>query len=211
MSKSRRMMLISVLLVIISMLSIAGTLAYLTDQRKAENVLKFGEIEIDVTGTNWDPKGTPAIELRPGITVNKDPRVSNLPTSMNCYVRARVTFTHSTGTVNKQNIMDFIEVPDLTGTGWSVSADDVTAGKVWGKSDTILLVYDKVLKPSESTNPIFTEFKLRQFSKINSALPFLEGANSGFEIQIVAEAVQTEAEGLTISGAEDAFKKLFGK
>lgn len=68
-----------------------GTLAYFTDEDKADNVFTVGNVSIDLTEPNWDASGSQdAPEVYPGEALAKDPTVTNDGANP-CFVRVKVT------------------------------------------------------------------------------------------------------------------------
>lgn len=84
--------------------SVAGTLAYLTDNQDVTNTFTIGKVEIKLdeavvekeTGkapdtTNRTEDGNTEVRMIPGRTIDKDPTVTVLKDSEACYVRVKVT------------------------------------------------------------------------------------------------------------------------
>lgn len=84
--------------------SVLGTVAYLTDRQDVTNTFTVGNVQIKLdeavvdaeTGKAYDLKvrteeGNPDVLLVPGRTIDKDPTVTVLKDSEDCYVRVKVT------------------------------------------------------------------------------------------------------------------------
>lgn len=82
--------------------SVAGTLAYLTDSKSVDNTFTVGNVHIKLDEANVDPKtgketegrteaGNTEVLMVPGRTIDKDPTVTVLQNSEDCYVRLKVT------------------------------------------------------------------------------------------------------------------------
>ena len=198
----RRILAISMSLVIVAILAIGATLAYFTDTKTATNTFTMGNVNIKLDETNVnDPEGDRVsqneYDVYPGAEVEKDPTVHNVGKN-GAYIRA---------TVNVSNWMnlcaayypDFKEtfpnegykaalnllVGDL-GEGWSVV--DVEAGDVFtiGQFDAkFVLKYDSVLASGADTTAMFENVTIP--AGIDNA-----NANSFKEIKIVAQAMQAD-------------------
>ena len=84
--------------------SVAGTVAYLTDTKAVENTFTVGKVKIKldeatvdtesgkaVTPASRTEEGNKRIRMIPGRTIDKDPTVTVLKDSEDCYVRVKVT------------------------------------------------------------------------------------------------------------------------
>jgi len=82
--------------------SVAGTLAYLTDNQDVTNTFTIGKVEIKLDEAVVDQEtgaatsgrtetGNTAVRLIPGRSITKDPTVTVLKDSEDCYVRVKVT------------------------------------------------------------------------------------------------------------------------
>lgn len=104
-SKAILMALCAVLLVAASVM---GTLAYLTSTDTVVNTFTVGNVQIKLDETKVDTNGDPVLtngvqtrvdannyKLLPGHTYTKDPMVTVLKGSEECYVKMTVTFTEA--------------------------------------------------------------------------------------------------------------------
>ena len=213
----RRILAISMSLVIVAILAIGATLAYFTDTKTATNTFTMGNVNIKLDETNVnDPEGDRVsqneYDVYPGAEVEKDPTVHNVGKN-GAYIRA---------TVNVSNWMnlcaayypDFKEtfpnegykaalnllVGDL-GEGWSVVG--VEAGDVFtiGQFDAkFVLKYDGVLAPGADTTAIF--------EKVSIPAGIDNANNESFnQIKIVAQAMQADG----FNTWEDAFAAFDAK
>ena len=198
----RRILAISMSLVIVAILAIGATLAYFTDTKTATNTFTMGDVKIKLDETNVnDPDGdrvtSNAYDVYPGAEVMKDPIVHNVGKN-GAYIRA---------TVNVSNWMNLVAAyyPDFKetfpnegykaalnllvgdlGEGWSVV--DVEAGDVFtiGQFDAkFVLKYDGVLASGADTTPIFEKVSIP--AGITNA-----SAESFNQIKIVAQAMQAD-------------------
>ena len=199
----RRILAISMSLVIVAILAIGATLAYFTDTKTAINTFTMGDVKIKLDETNVnDPDGDRVsqneYDVYPGAVVKKDPIVHN--TGKNgAYIRATVNVS------NWMNLVaayypDFEEtfpnegykaalnllVGEKLGEGWSVV--DVEAGDVFtiGQFDAkFVLKYDGVLASGADTTPMFENVIIP--AGITNA-----SAESFNQIKIVAQAMQAD-------------------
>ena len=102
-SKFRRILLLLACAVLLVSLSVGATLAYLTSTDEVENTFTVGDVQIKLdeakvnteTGKAPDPKdrtpdGNKQVRMVPGRLIDKDPTVTVLKDSENCYVRVKV-------------------------------------------------------------------------------------------------------------------------
>lgn len=204
--------IISIALVV-AMIAIiaAGSFAYFTDTKNAENTFTMGNVEIVLDETNVaNPKGdrvtSNEYNVYPGAVVTKDPIVHN--TGKNgAYIRA---------TVNVSNWMNMVAdyYPDFKvafpndgykaalnllvgalGEGWSVVG--VEAGDVFtvGQFDAkFILKYDGVLAAGAETTAMFQTVTIP--AGIDNA-----NADSFNKVKVVAQAIQADG----FETWEDAF------
>lgn len=86
----KRIFAIALVVCFLATAIVSGTLAYLTDEDKAENVFTVGKVEIDLTEPNWDATGKEeAKESYPGERLAKDPTVENIGPNP-CFVRIKI-------------------------------------------------------------------------------------------------------------------------
>lgn len=196
----KRVILITVVAMFTVLLLISSTLAYLTDAFTVTNTLRFGEITIDVTEEGW-PSGGGTKTIEPGALVTKKPVVTNKTgaDSVPCYVRATIAIGVTGGgqvLPQGKSIMDYLQIDGLNA-GWSVLGTGT-----WGSSHLITVYYTQPLQPGDSTSAIFNGFKLLETS---GGVALLEGANTGFNLNINVEAVQANVNGKPYDSALDAF------
>lgn len=102
----KKKILVACLCVALAVLTIAGTtLAYLTDSKEVKNTFTVGKVKIALDEAKVDTDGTPIAgekrvteneyKLMPGHTYTKDPTVTVLGGSEDCYVRLKVTFNNA--------------------------------------------------------------------------------------------------------------------
>lgn len=95
MKKAKKVLLLVLCAVLLVGASVAGTVAYLTSQDEVVNTFTVGQVDIELHETNEETRenGTVGLNLHllPGIPVDKDPTVTVLKDSEDCYVRVKVT------------------------------------------------------------------------------------------------------------------------
>ena len=80
------------LCIALAVVAIGGaTLAYFTDSKDVTNTFTVGNVEIKLT----EPKWTPNSKLVPGTEIGKDPTVTVVKGSEECYVRIMMTINKS--------------------------------------------------------------------------------------------------------------------
>lgn len=105
-SKFRRILLLLACAVLLVSLSVGATLAYLTSTDEVENTFTVGDVQIKLdeakvnteTGKAVEPEeriddGNKLVRMVPGRLIDKDPTVTVLAGSEDCYVRVKVTVT----------------------------------------------------------------------------------------------------------------------
>ena len=158
-----------------------GTLAYLTSEGTAHNVITTGGVEIAVQEWADEDKQTPFEDLEgimPGMTVTKIAEIKNTGAS-DAWVRVKV----------EKNIK-------LQGEGTSdTGLVELTLNTAdWTEKDGYYY-YTKVLKPGEVTAPIFTAVTFK---------PDMgnEYQNATATVDVTAQAVQTANNGATVMDAQ---------
>lgn len=102
---------------------IGGTLAYFTDNDKAENVFTVGKVDIILTEPNWTSTGSQdAPAVYPGEPLAKDPTVTVADGSNPCFVRLKVTGLDQFGTGKEIVYLTNYEEGKL-GEGWVKHTD----------------------------------------------------------------------------------------
>lgn len=105
-SKFRRILLLLACAVLLVSLSVGATLAYLTSTADVTNTFTVGNVEIKLDEATVDPEtgkakipanrtedGNQLVRMVPGRKIDKDPTVTVLAGSEDCYVRVKVTVT----------------------------------------------------------------------------------------------------------------------
>lgn len=177
----RKLLILSVLAICIATLA-AGTLAYFTSEGKAHNVLTTGGVEIAVQEWADEEKTKPFEDLTgimPGMTVTKIAEIKNTGAS-DAWVRVKV----------EKNIkLQGEGTPDTALVELNLNLTDWTLG------EDGYLYYNKVLKPGEVTEPLFTAVTF-------NVTMGNEYQNATATVDVVAQAVQTANNGETVMDAK---------
>lgn len=101
--KTRKALMMVLCAVALVAISVGATVAYLTSTDTVTNTFTVGNVQIKLDEAQANPDGTlvekaPRVKansykLLPGLTYNKDPMVTVLKGSEECYVKMTVTFT----------------------------------------------------------------------------------------------------------------------
>lgn len=177
----RKLLILSVLAICIATLA-AGTLAYFTSEGKAHNVLTTGGVEIAVQEWADEEKTKPFEDLTgimPGMTVTKIAEIKNTGAS-DAWVRVKV----------EKNIkLQGEGTPDTALVELNLNLTDWTLG------EDGYLYYNKVLKPGEVTEPLFTAVTF-------NVTMGNEYQNATATVDVAAQAVQTANNGDTVMDAK---------
>lgn len=126
-NNARRILLLVGLMSLVAVISIGGTIAWLTDKTDAvTNTFTTADIDIDLTET-WnadDPNDSDTqfdhweAKLVPGTTYAKDPKVTVKAGSEPCWLFIKVTDTNNTVTGLEGNVLSY-----SVDTGWTAVDD----------------------------------------------------------------------------------------
>ncbi len=199
--KRRTLLFSSIAAVLAAALAIGGTAAYFTSKTKeVTNIFTVGGITIELVENLWNnatssaPAGKDvAVNMAPGETANKDPLVRNTGVSP-CYVRLKVK-----GITCEDNTIAAPEGFAIGGAKLGTGTDEWTYWDGYFYYNRILAGKTDAL--TDSTVPLFTSVSMDEDA--------VEGRVSGFEMVIMAEAVQCEGgfepDGDFITSAVEAF------
>ncbi|MBQ7343798.1 MAG: hypothetical protein IJW53_03420 [Clostridia bacterium] len=187
--------------------SIAGTIAYLTSQATVTNTFTVGDIEIklveskvDVYGalvSDADPVTENEYKLIPGHEYTKDPKVTVVANSEDCYLFVKVV-----------NGISAIEV--ATGNGDTI-AEQLTA-KGWVNLSGDIWYYNTkiTLKDTDQEISVFESFTLKNDVDVTG---YATSDNSDSKIVVTAYAVQSNgftSKGTLAENVTDAWNATFG-
>lgn len=154
MKNTKKALLICLCLAAVAALSVAGTLAWLTDRDAVTNTFTVGQVDIKVDETKVDTDGKPVdgadrvqeneYHLLPGMRYTKDPTMTVLAGSEEAYVRMILT-VHNASAV--QSILDKYNLGDFS--------------TLIGGWDPAVWIY-KDLTADTAANTISFEFRYQQ-------------------------------------------------
>ncbi|MBO5323635.1 MAG: hypothetical protein J6A88_06005 [Oscillospiraceae bacterium] len=191
MKTAKKVLLLALCAILLVGATIAGTVAYLTSQKTVTNTFTVGKVEIALTEdlinveTGKKLTGNQAgttdnlqnIELVPGRTIEKNPKITVSSDSEECYLFVKI----------ENNLLTAGKINGLT--GWvAVEGDANVNGVSIYRYNTTVSAGDEV--------DVFTSFKC------NETITEYEASLDGATIVITAYAIQ--AEGLDSDTAFDA-------
>ena len=202
--KKKKALAAIVAVALICCIAAGASLAYLQDKTTvAENTFTLGKVDIKLDETKLDDKGEPTDErteegndnyhLLPGQTVTKDPVVTVLANSEECYVRVFVTLDHADVIyqIYKDHNMTLDSALGFFGgydnTVWtpvSMSSADIQNDKI-----TVEFRYKETVKTSTVDQPLPAVIQTVTLpSFVNNT--DTEKLPNGFKVDVYAEAIQ---------------------
>jgi len=163
------------------LLLVGSTMAYLTDMDSKTNVFTFGNVDVEISEPHWVPAD--GLNIIPGQTLPKDPKVTNTG-STNAYVFMKTSIP----CVNNKPVFTF-----TLNSGWTVMWDadsticqgDTAYGVfAYGTSTTMT-----PLAPNASTPTLFDSVTVASLN--NSEVDQLPDE---LEITVITEAVQADGD-----------------
>lgn len=215
MKKAKKVLALLLCAVVLIGASVAGTVAYLTSQDEAVNTFTVGQVKIkldeapvgaDGKKTNGDRVQVNEYHLQPGLTYDKDPMVTVLKDSEECYVRMFVTVNNSADLdaifakhdLNITDIFNLSEDWNYKGNTEGLAGTDTRTYEFWykdavtknGDEDTELAaLFSNITMPDALDND--------DLARLTDD-PETEGVTEpDLKIWVVAQAIQT-------AGFEDA-------
>lgn len=170
----RKLLVISLVAICVAILA-AGTLAYFNAEETAHNVITTGSVKIAIQEWADEAKTEPFEDvtgIMPGATVTKIAEVKNTGAS-DAWIRVLVTKSIEL-TGDEEANTDLVKL-DLNTTDWTLGEDGY-------------LYYSKVLKPGETTAPVFTSVTFD--GKMGN-----EYQNATAKVDVAAQAVQSANNG----------------
>lgn len=207
MKKTRKILLMAACAVLLVCISVGATVAYLTSTDSVTNTFTVGQVAITLDEAKVNADGKPvnmdgevvndlsdaervqqnSYKLMPGHEYTKDPTVTVLKGSEESYVRMLVTVTFKKALTDAQLSMNLDDIFTGYSTKW------VRAGKEINTAKTVITYeyhYNTTVSADETDNKLealFTGIKIPDNWE-NDDL----AAIGGFEIEIVAQAVQAD-------------------
>lgn len=177
--------------------SVLGTLAYLTATDSVQNTFTVGKVDIKLHETKVNADGTVVsgettedgnkeIRIVPAKEITKDPTVTVLAKSEDCYVRVLATVSFTGATKAKDKEADVTAMfKDIANTGWTyVNVTETSGSLTYEYRYNTKVAYnngDQVLDPA-----------FKSITMPSNWTPAdLEGIQ-GMNIDIVAHAIQSE-------------------
>ncbi|MBU5482304.1 SipW-dependent-type signal peptide-containing protein [Blautia sp. MSJ-19] len=186
---------------VLCLASAGGVSAYLTDYDKVANQFTVGKVDVELKEDNWKPEEQKKIE--PGKVIKKDPKISNKGIN-DAFVylevsipMAEVTAVSDNGTRLEKKMQELFSFSSRT--SWT----KLNAQKL-GSKQVYVFAYNKILKPQETTEPLFDMVKF---------LNIIEGQLDGqqLEIPVRAYAIQASYTGDSASSVQDQAKLAYQK
>ena len=216
MEKAKKVLLLLMCAVLLVGMTIMGTVAYLTDTDTVTNTFTVGKVDITLqeyeiigeTGKKTENlvSGNDNIRMIPGREIQKEPVLTVVGGSEECYVRMFVKVTwpkEAIGLFNDQAYAAWFETNDQAGfdTNWgkgNLIRNGTNAAGGYGDGVEIFefRYQTKVAKSDDSTklNPLFTAITIPE-----ELSPEQLAAINGSKIELIAQAIQ--AEGFTDAAA----------
>ena len=206
--KKKTILVAAIAVMLVAALVVGGTLAYFTDTKTADNTFTMGNVAITLDETNADPNAPTgsgrvtenAYTVYPGLTVAKDPTVTNVGAN-DAWIRAKIVVKASWDQLNQLGLIE--AAIDATGEKLATISKLGDGGRYTGSvimgddnTFTFVMKYADKLAPRAAT-PVFTQVAIPGETVVDSF---------NFHIDVVAEAIQ--ADGLdTWEAAFAAFDK----
>ena len=204
---------IVLVVVVLAMLFTGMTLAYFTDEKEAENVFTFGDVDIDLIEEDWnpddptDPDDDPTImeDVFPGMSFDKKPYISNKKeNSSDAYVRMGVEIEKDillalVGKTGEDVTVAMLEevLDGEYGDGWTFARIDTT------KDGTVIFWYNYGILPAGgTTSALFTGVTIPAGYTGKDIDTVMEDRTFG--INVIAQAIQT----VGFNSAEEAYAAL---
>lgn len=132
MNKKKLLTLIGCL-ALVGMIGVGATLAYMTDNDTAKNVITMGHVDIDLTEPNYKPttpteNGGEITNVKPGDTIAKDPTITVGANSEDTYLRVKldvdiVGLGAKKGVTKEAYIQEIIKSMNIDSNDWELKGD----------------------------------------------------------------------------------------
>lgn len=168
---------------LVGIITVGLTLAYMTDNDSASNVITMGHVDITLTEPNYRPdnpsengKGGEITNIKPGAEIEKDPTITVADASSDTYIRVKLTVSGEK--LDEEHIAALVQNLDINDTEWQKVGDYYYyVGQQEGQEVGVLSkgqkvkLFEKVIIPSTWGNEV---------------------ANSSIDIDVEAEAIQAD-------------------
>lgn len=202
----KKILAMSLCVVMLAIAIVGGTLAYFTDTKSATNTFTMGNVKITLDETNInDPEGDRVIansyNIYPGAVVKKDPVVHNVGKN-GAYIRAIVTiengmnwlglYNENVWTAPQEDAFNAL-INNTIGEGWELVdiAYDMSGPNHPTSDFVATLKYTGVLVPGADTTAMFTEISIPAKLTGNDVTTRID-QNGEFKIDVVAQAIQAD-------------------
>lgn len=160
--KKKSVVAIIAALALTAVLSVGGTLAYLSTvtETHQNTFTSTKNITTNLTETEWtDSTGK---DYTPGKEINKNPVMTNTSTADSIYVAVKLGFVNSDGkNVDYATFQKYASIVDLDTTDWIKIGTYTDGSELWAYAkETSGKVAATALASSTSTNAIFTKVKV---------------------------------------------------
>lgn len=242
MKKTKKALLLAACAVLLVAASVMGTMAYLTSKDEVKNTFTVGKVKIELDEAKVDQMGDPiqgekrvkenSYKLIPKHTYVKDPTVTVLKKSEDCYVRLKVTFNNATeiiklctdpefaedgptGVENAFPLIRMVSFVEANAAKWDGIIPDNMVDTEEMLADAKYFAYDKV---TDTLTYYFYYNEIVSAVDTDTVLPLLfesitvpewvtgeqlEKLGDDFEIIVVAEAIQADGF-VDVNGDPDA-------
>ncbi|MBR6312860.1 MAG: SipW-dependent-type signal peptide-containing protein [Oscillospiraceae bacterium] len=190
MKKTTKILALALAFVLVVVIAIGATVAYLKDTETVKNTFTVGKVDIDmdeakvseygVADTTADRVKTNTYKLVPGQTYTKDPIVYILPGSEKCYVFVKI-----------EDGLDALGIEAATKVADQVTTSPYSWTALEGVTGVYYKIQDAVASDATKVSlPVFSTFKLTdtadtKFGEIKAA-----GATDETTIKVTAYAIQ---------------------
>lgn len=200
--RNKSILLAVVSLVLLGVVTVGATLAYLTDTQSAETTYTLGNVKITLEEPIWEAgnseqsgyfDGDKAL-LSPGRIIKKDPTIKIDAESSDCYIRLKVTIDY--------DLWNVIDLPKPN-TGWTAQEVKQPAGM----ARVYYYTYENKLTQADFKKAYcaFSEVEVLPVGRVASKThEELLAMAVGKDIVVVAQAIQSDGF-VTAKQAFDAF------
>ena len=201
MKMKKNMMKAATLCGIVGLIAIGGTAAYLTDYDTAVNEFTVGKVDIDLDEPSWTPDEH--VDIEPTEEIEKDPQITN--TGVNdsfVYLEVSIPMAEVITADAEGNRIDK-KLTELF--SYTKSADwTQLESKTLNRNKVYTNCYNKVLKPKETTTPLFETVTFANIIEGQLDTAHLEIPIRAYAIQTVNTGGDT---GTIVQQATTAFQK----
>lgn len=175
---NKKLTLIISAVALIGAITVGGTLAWFTSKGEVKNVVTMGDVKITLTEPEFSKNANNTIKnVMPGQVITKDPTVTNTSTANGAYIRAKINVDGTSLTDAQKATIASQLVYNIDATKWKKGDGDYYY-YVDSSTKGVLAAGQKV--------QLFTTVTVPGADWKN------EYANLAFNVNVVAEAVQTD-------------------